>query len=316
MLSHGAREGFEVFIESQEGRNPLVEYQVRNIKGSFPASECYIEVIPGPFAIVTEKLNSLPYPNNDWKCRYFVDGQLIAEYALMRNVGSNVVDEIYEEEDDQLYSRKLKFLPAKTTDKPEEIKPGSKVFSRVGTIEVMIHRGAYREISTDLYQSPEIKDCTMDEKEKKMAFTVGTSERVPVEDIEVPSYDFIPRKKGDKFYKFIFKYRVHTELVKLGLKEDPETQPLSSTVQPRASEDSQNVDREAQEPHVKTEGGQEMVTDVAEDDLTKDQLKRRLKYLEESLAKSNATNKRLRAGRPMEEDVIDLTEMEDDEDQD
>ncbi|KAK6907381.1 hypothetical protein I203_101375 [Kwoniella mangroviensis CBS 8507] len=286
MLSHGAREGFEVFIESQEGRNPLVEYQVRNIKGSFPASECYIEVIPGPFAIVTEKLDSLPYPDNDWKCRYFVDDQLMAEYALMRNVGSNVVDEIYEEEDDQLYSRKLKFLPAKTTDKPEEIKPGSKVFSRVGTIEVMIHRGAYREISTDLYQSPEIKDCTMDEKEKKMAFTIGTSERVPVEDIEVPSYDFVPRKKGDKFYKFIFKYFQSVDFRHWA--EDAETQPSSTSVQPRESEDSQNVDREAQKPH----------------------------YLEDSLAKSNATNKRLRAGRPIEEDVINLTEMDDDEDQD
>nr|XP_019050413.1 hypothetical protein I302_00845 [Kwoniella bestiolae CBS 10118]OCF29343.1 hypothetical protein I302_00845 [Kwoniella bestiolae CBS 10118] len=304
MLSHGARAGFECFIESQEGKNPLVEYQTRNLKGSFPSSECYVEVIPG-----------------------FVDGQLIAEYALMRNVGSNIVDEIYEEEDDQLYSRKLKFLPATTTDKPEEIKAGTKVFNRVGTIEVMIHRGIYREISTDLYQSPEIEDCTMDEKEKKMAFTVGTSEREPVEDVEAPSYDFIPRKKGDKFYKFVFKYRVHTELVKLGLKDDPEPQAKDTSLVPAnttmMTEGRNTANQLPEEVMVKVEEDPDEVIDQEqtvhqeseviqeEDDLTKDQLKRRLQYLEATLAKSNAENKRLRGTRPKEEDVVDLTGIDD-----
>ncbi|WWD05697.1 hypothetical protein V865_003778 [Kwoniella europaea PYCC6329] len=298
MLSLGAREGFEVFIESQEGRNPLVGYQVRHIKRSFPASECYIEVIPGPFAIVIKKLDTLLYPNDVWRCRYFADGQLIAEYRLMKDDESYTLDDIFDMIDELWSSRKLKFLPATTTDDPEQIKVGSKVLSRVGTIEVMIYRGSYKEVKAYINSAPEIENCTMDEKEKK------TSEREPVEDVKLPSYNFIPRRK----------YRVHTELVKLGLKEDLlEKQPVSSSTQSGVTGNSHHIVRDAEEDHVKIEESREVVVNETKDDLSKDQLKRRLQYLEESLAKSNAANKRLRARRPMEEEVIDLTEVDDDD---
>ncbi|WWC87918.1 uncharacterized protein L201_002818 [Kwoniella dendrophila CBS 6074] len=219
MLSQGNRKGFEIFIQSEEGENRLKEYKVQHAKGKFPTSQCFVEVIPAPFSIHAIKHDDLNITESDWRCVYHIDGQYIAEYALLRESDSNCVDEIYEEEDGELYGRNLQFIPAKTTDEPKNIHAGSKNLDHIGNIQITIFRGVYKEVSVDLYDESKIETCTLDEKQGKMAYTVGATERHLVEVPEVPSFTWTPSKaKNVNFYRFIFKYRTHVELVKLGLK--------------------------------------------------------------------------------------------------
>ncbi|WVF65818.1 hypothetical protein IAT40_000555 [Kwoniella sp. CBS 6097] len=291
MIGLGNGEGFEAVVENKTTSESLNEHQIQHHPaqdGKSAYTECYLETIDEPFRIKISKLPTMDLVT-DWHCRCTIDGHDLDYPIWYNSVPFHDWDKVYQDEGGQVYSSDLIFAPLPTTDDKDEITFDPLAWNTLGSIELVLRRGAFTPSAMAKPFVASLTQGTADEKAKKFAYTVG--------------------HPGETYYRFIFKYRPRAVLIQHHIIEEPEVKeppPLLrqrkrartsvDTLQGQTKEDETDIDGDNSDDDESDESG-----DV-KPDVTK-----RMRLLEEQVRNLRSENERLRAGDSSFDEPIDLT---------
>ncbi|WVR03783.1 hypothetical protein IAU60_000778 [Kwoniella sp. DSM 27419] len=310
MRSEGKSKGFEAWVEGREDQRRLNEYQIqhREARGDDPAyTECYLETIDEPFAIVVRKTSKMNI-TSQWKASCHVDGIYLGQSYWSQTVSSRRWNDLAVTSDDGVKLATLRFGPMATTDDPSKVTLKGEQLKRIGTIEIELRAGTWQHSGRGPAKGVSLKPGTAAEKAKKMGYNVIAVVQGPTSgNVNRDTYTFKPAN-STAYHKFIFKYLPRVELLRIRIiEESPKPQDSATTLQrshkrkrPSSAYDLTSPDES---------GG-------ANADVKPDLIAQRIRYLEEQVRALSGENKRLRTTGPQAEDEsIDLT-LDQDEDDD
>ncbi|WWD16480.1 hypothetical protein CI109_100906 [Kwoniella shandongensis] len=276
MHSHGEIVGLEAWVQSKKDKKRLGE------NGEAPYSQCFIEIIDEPFAIVVKQPRE---DSSDWKTTLWIDGQVVGVWAWPREYLTLAPDAMVIRRGGELCKADLCFTPLETTDDKNEVTLDKERAKQLGSIVITLEKG-----------------ILADEKEKKLSYTVKTGEARVIPEIPTAQYSFIPSHKGGITYRFVFNYRPRALLVKMGLIEAPEPPSPPAPVPARNKRKHVEI--------VDSSGEDEEEDRKPKITVKKEKEQKRIEYLEEQL-RLLSDRLRRQSGNTSDNGPIDLTQDDD-----
>ncbi|OCF57875.1 hypothetical protein L486_03896 [Kwoniella mangroviensis CBS 10435] len=298
MLAQGPAVGVEAWVEGKDDKKRLNEHQVQHHpakNGESSYTECFLETIDEAFVITLSKSDHR-FDRHAFRSSLFIDGSVVKNTAWLKDSPSMEWDEVWEKEGNQMKKSYLKFAPLPTTDDQTKVTIDPLTMKSLGTIEITLERGKFRESGVQQVHTHQLKNGTIHEKGKKFAYSVTAADSTVCERPSMMHYTFTPDQNRKFTHRFIFRYRPRPVLVQMGIIDEPEPSPPPTPPRAARKRNADAIDIEAI-----SEGEGE------EGDVKPDLNAKRVKYLEEQVRLLADQLKRTRNGSKDKDDVVDLT---------